>query len=933
MAAVHKVMDAADGPSSATSEAPVQPVSRRMDKWVHRLQERRSRNELTPPEPPGREKVAEALPVVAEINGEQDRAGQGGETARWLARGRAQSAMSGSRGGADAGCSGSQTGAEDKTTAGSKAARWAARAQQQSAAAAGMSASEQSRLADQVADQQRAAALGDPHNHPYQNGKWAIHPVANSAMEAWMARAAAKDLHLPWAEKRHDADEITLQRQGLSVQEIHARRYHLNSPEVDRTYSSVFDSQSMIPGLQWAQSCLEAPGCWRPAEDEERAGARPWMEIDLQCNTSIVGVVTQGLPQLDARSQNLYLKADWSKLDSSQMHVTQFQVWCRPDGCHTLGAAPEWETFEHRLFSREGGGSDRHETAFPHAVVARHVRIVVVNWKGHVMMRAGVMVPKPLDAAAVGSPFSVAVSADVPVGVSADVPGEQRRCASKASRWAARATGDVPGRGGGEGTVGGRAAAADLAKIAEAAGLPALLAPPPDKSAADIPMVGPANKVTGGSKAARWAARAAGKVGAGCAAATMPKAADWTPGSAVITDVAVHGGGGKAMRWAARAAHRVPVGRADAALEPAAQSLGLLNTTSGSDSAGGQGQARDGFTPDGTDEILYGQVRNQEVHYSGFLKYGLPETQGEILWPSGHGYSGGFRNGKAHGKGTHYFPDGKTSLTCSFANGCPEGTGLLFEAPSDEHPAGRHWDVTYAEGAGLAIQDGAMPESKEEAACESRSVQRMPFIGMTVGAPSPVRGLYDGTGKERDVVSGHYPNVPAACPKDGSRKVMAPVVWARPKHGDQPLWNAAEVRGKIVIMLRGPAKPATTASYGLKLFYAQQAGAVALVIINHDKSESLYAFIPQIVEGPVTSGVPPIPAEAIVKARIPTVFMHNVCLAGIREHDQAALVFEPQKKPCADGHDDKADWEGFGWQLGIMFWYLDVCLCLLRRHI
>jgi hypothetical protein len=79
--------------------------------------------------------------------------------------------------------------------------------------------------------------------------------------------------------------------------------------------------------------------------------------------------------------------------------------------------------------------------------------------------------------------------------------------------------------------------------------------------------------------------------------------------------------------------------------------------------------------------------------------------------------------------------------------------------------------------------------------------------------------------------------------------------------------------------------------------------------------------------------VPPIPAEAIVKARIPTVFMHNVCLAGIREHDQAALVFEPQKKPCADGHDDKADWEGFGWQLGIMFWYLDVCLCLLRRHI
>ena len=60
-------------------------------------------------------------------------------------------------------------------------------------------------------------------------------------------------------------------------------------------------------------------------------------------------------------------------------------------------------------------------------------------------------------------------------------------------------------------------------------------------------------------------------------------------------------------------------------------------------------------------------------------------------------------------------------------------------------------------------------------------------------------------------------------------------------------------------MLRGPGPPATPASFDLKLYYAQEAGAVAVVLFDYDPEQQLYAFLPQVNEGPIDFGLRPIP--------------------------------------------------------------------------
>ena len=77
----------------------------------------------------------------------------------------------------------------------------------------------------------------EPASHPYVNGFWASKPVAGSAMEAWMVRAAARQLHSTWTEKCHDSDEMLLLRSGVPVEQIHAQRYHYNPPDINRRVS------------------------------------------------------------------------------------------------------------------------------------------------------------------------------------------------------------------------------------------------------------------------------------------------------------------------------------------------------------------------------------------------------------------------------------------------------------------------------------------------------------------------------------------------------------------------------------------------------------------------------------------------------------------------------------------------------------------------
>ena len=121
--------------------------------------------------------------------------------------------------------------------------------------------------------------------------------------------------------------------------------------------------------------------------------------------------------------------------------------------------------------------------------------------------------------------------------------------------------------------------------------------------------------------------------------------------------------------------------------------------------------------------------------------------------------------------------------------------------------------------------------------------------------------------------------------------------------------NAKDVKGKIVGMMRGPRPPATTASFDLKLYYAQEAGAVAVVFFDYDPEQQLYSFLPQVNEGPIDFGVRPIPDGIQLKARIPVVFMANKCLEGVFETEMTWLVFAD---PLPPGE------RFFGWQGGFI---------------
>ena len=122
-------------------------------------------------------------------------------------------------------------------------------------------------------------------------------PVANSAMESWMQRAGAKQLHVPWQQKRRDyADELVqLHKAGLREADILARRQHLNPPDSHRTYSSIRAKPDvpLISGLGWGRGRLDSQSAWCPSINSNGQ----WMEMDLQEETKIFGLVTQGQAQ------------------------------------------------------------------------------------------------------------------------------------------------------------------------------------------------------------------------------------------------------------------------------------------------------------------------------------------------------------------------------------------------------------------------------------------------------------------------------------------------------------------------------------------------------------------------------------------------------------------------------------------------------------
>jgi len=78
-------------------------------------------------------------------------------------------------------------------------------------------------------------------------------------------------------------------------------------------------------------------------------------------------------------------------------------------------------------------------------------------------------------------------------------------------------------------------------------------------------------------------------------------------------------------------------------------------------------------------------------------------------------------------------------------------------------------------------------------------------------------------------------------------------VWARPIYADQPLWNADQVRGKIVAVMRGPRPPAPVVGYNVKIYYCQRAGAVGIVFVDYEDN---FSRVPMCADLPIFPGGP-----------------------------------------------------------------------------
>jgi hypothetical protein len=317
----------------------------------------------------------------------------GGKAARWLARASGAGASAASEPPAAAApgdALGTETGLRTAVCAappaeqGSKAARWAARA-----AAAGGQAPESARAGMHTQSLVQGHMLALPYP--------AIETAARgSAMEAWLARAARKELHLEEPRKARDyADERhRVKHGGLTEQQVVRERAHLNPPELSRTYSSIKQQPNcaQVQGLGWARSCLDSAASWQPSSSH----MTEWMEIDAGKEYELLGLVTQA-------------QAASGSAGGEDCYVARLAVKYR-----SLVTAA-WESLAGDLEIGRGG-QGRRETLFPEPIRARFVRLFPIDFHAQVALRAGLLLAEHPDAAAfANSPFALTSPLPPPV--------------------------------------------------------------------------------------------------------------------------------------------------------------------------------------------------------------------------------------------------------------------------------------------------------------------------------------------------------------------------------------------------------------------------------------------------------------------------------------------------------------------------------------
>jgi hypothetical protein len=136
----------------------------------------------------------------------------------------------------------------------------------------------------------------------------------------------------------------------------------LNPPESKRSYSSVYNNDA--PGTGHARSMLDSSQAW--SYSNTIGTGDQWMQIDLDVNKTISGVVTQG------------------RYNYSQ-YVTSYKVEHSSDGTNW-----SWVDNEN-VFTGNTDANTKITNSFTTNVVARYIRIYPETYVSYPSMRAGVV--------------------------------------------------------------------------------------------------------------------------------------------------------------------------------------------------------------------------------------------------------------------------------------------------------------------------------------------------------------------------------------------------------------------------------------------------------------------------------------------------------------------------------------------------------------
>lgn len=218
----------------------------------------------------------------------------------------------------------------------------------------------------------------------------------------------------------------------------------------------------------------------------------------------------------------------------------------------------------------------------------------------------------------------------------------------------------------------------------------------------------------------------------------------------------------------------------------------------------------------------------QEVLFTGFIDQGLPNGFCGLKWSDGTEFHGEFEEGEMTGYGRYLFSDG-AEFRGAFLHGLPQ-RGFYHPPNNDAR--------RIADYARRLPQIPIWHMSSEDLLHPNMPTQPLPqFLWVKADCLAVARGaVVPGTGE----VVNRYEH----CEKS----VTARLVWARPIFADQPLWNADDVRGKIVVAMRGPRPPARACGYSTKLYHCQNAGAVGAVFVDWDP-DALFDVIPRCEAG------------------------------------------------------------------------------------